>query len=145
MSCKQPIYILLSVAALIFIYFMIMMFIYKDEKIFITKDPLNYKLFNLNMFENCCSGWPVSHFILFMILGFLYPNCWKIILLLGIIWELIEVSFYWFRSSDRQWVRTNNNLEYSKNWWAGSYKDIIFNCAGFGVGFLLAKLVKNNK
>jgi len=33
----------------------------------------------------------------------------------------------------------NSNIEYSQNWWAGSFKDILFNTAGFACGWFVAK------
>jgi hypothetical protein len=50
----------------------------------------------------------------------------------------VEGRIYGVKAS-RQSMRSGNNIEYSKNWWAGSFKDILFNTAGFYTGKILNK------
>lgn len=114
-----------------------------------NNDLMNEKIIDLPWLENCCSWWPISHFIFYAILGFLFPNCAVIILGLGILWEVLEVIFgklvvgsQWKRQALRE---DDGSIEYSQNWWAGSFKDIIMNTGGFFVGYMLNKfLISNN-
>lgn len=55
-----------------------------------TKDILNYRIIKIG--KQCCSYWPISHFVLFLILGYMYPNDFVFFTLLGILWELIEFT-----------------------------------------------------
>lgn len=106
----------------------------------VDADLLNVKVFHMPVFgENCCSWWPISHFCFFFVLGVLYPDCDVVVLALGVLWELFEMSWSFVEGSQRQAQREldqfhNSNVEYSGNWWAGSFKDILFNTAGFYTG-----------
>ena len=101
-------------------------------------DPMNRIVFNTDIFENCCSWWPISHFFLFLFIGLTSPDCDVIAMSGGIVWELFEVGVHSLAGYDRQGVRREvGNLEYSKNWWAGSSKDIAFNFMGFYLGKII--------
>jgi hypothetical protein len=108
-------------------------------------DPLNKIVFNFPWIENCCSSWPLTHFILFFIIGVLFPECDFTALAGGIAWELFEVFSHKMASWNRQSIRRtgsgSDKVEYSQNWWAGSSKDILFNFAGFYTGKLLVTLL----
>jgi hypothetical protein len=98
-------------------------------------------MFDFPYLENCCSLWPISHGILFFIIGILFPDCDIIAIGGGIIWELIEMLMGSVTSKQRQGVRRSakSKIEYSKNWWAGSMKDILFNIVGFYLGKAVSK------
>lgn len=112
-------------------------------------DVLNIKLFEAPFLngsdqplENCCSTWPISHFILFFILGILFPNCDAVVIGAGIVWEGIETVGGYLtgrvQNGTYQARRTSEgDLEYS-NWIAGSLKDILMDIAGFYVGKFIA-------
>ena len=51
------------------------------------KDPLENKL----LFE--LDGWSMTHYLFFMLVGFIYPKKFISAMILGIIWELFE-HFY---------------------------------------------------
>jgi hypothetical protein len=106
------------------------------------KDILNKKLFELPCIsETCCSSWKLLHFLLFLIVGFLYPQHWKLITILGIAWELYEVLMSKIMKRPYQISRKNNQLEYQTNWWAGSFSDILFNSAGLLLGLQIRKMI----
>lgn len=131
---------MIAIAVVIGIYWLYLRNTYGNQMVY--GDFMNQKVIDIPFFENCCSWWPISHFVLFLILGFLFPNCVLLIITLGIVWELIEVMMGKLVVGDkwqRQPLRQGGNVEYTQDWWAGSAKDILFNIAGFGVGFLLAK------
>jgi len=103
-----------------------------------NNDFMNIKLFNFPAFgEKCCSGWPISHFILFMILGMLFPDCGKLIITIGILWEGLEYAAgLYFSGFDmiRPKSQNNSNTQYSEQWLAGNWYDIIFDVLGFLFG-----------
>lgn len=103
----------------------------------INSDPFNKKIIDLEWLENCCSWWPILHFIGFMFLGWYFPDCWLTLFIGGILWELLEVVMNFLTKGTviKQPMRiTSKQVEYSEVWWAGSFKDILFNAAGILVG-----------
>lgn len=112
------------------------------EKGAVNADILNKIVFKAPFLENCCSWWPISHFILFSIIGFLFPDCDLMAITAGIGWELVEVGVYHAMGAQRQGVRTSGsqNVEYSGSWMQGSFKDIFMNTAGFYFGKTLSKM-----
>ena len=108
-----------------------------EDKV-LSNDAMNQKLFGLPVLENCCSGWKVSHFTFFFIIGLLYPHCDVVAIGGGILWEGVEVAVSAYMKQERQPLRSNDKVEYSQNWWAGSFADIAFNIAGFYLGKLVA-------
>jgi hypothetical protein len=98
-------------------------------------DPLNKIL--LQRGEHALCGWGISHFVMYLIIGYLFPDCWQEATILGIIWELIEYAIgFFFINED-----TQPGVKY-KIWWSGSVQDIVLNTAGLAVGVLLAKVHK---
>lgn len=105
-------------------------------------DAGNRKVIDVPWLENCCSWWPISHFILFFFLGLLFPHHDVPILLAGILWEGIESLVSVITSSQRQPTLSDGKVEYAQNWWAGSLKDILFDFAGFYTGKSLVLLAQ---
>ena len=103
-------------------------------------DILNKKVFELPCIsETCCSSWKILHFLLFMIVGFLYPQHWKLITILGILWEIYEMLMSKIMHRPYQIARDKNgDIEYS-GWWSGSFSDILFNSAGLALGVLASR------
>jgi hypothetical protein len=108
-------------------------------------DILNKKLFSWKLFgDSCCSFWPISHFILFFILGAIWPGCHILLLLSGILWEIMEEIGG--RTGDLFYKRIHKgknkfkNLEYTR-WWSASFKDIVFNIIGLYLGVGLRALI----
>lgn len=147
---KQPIRVMVIVAILIIAYWFTLLMIYGSDKM-IYQDFLNHKAFQMEGMPNCCSWWPITHFIFFGILAFIYPNDWLTIFIAGVLWEVVEISagkivqgVGWVPTAFRN---AYNEVEYSKNWWAGSGKDIFFNTAGIIVGKSIRYIYdqRNNK
>ena len=117
------------------------------------------------------SYWTITHFLFFMLLGFICPNSLLLIILLGIIWELIELYFEY----DRQTIQTpflckyinnckvNDTISKSEFWkiyigessnknrlfycsagYVGQLLDIIFNITGYLFGASIHKIFTNN-
>lgn len=134
--CKGVFIILVLVALLVIAYWIFLMLTYRTVRI-VKYDFLNYEVMHTS-FMRPLSFWPITHFVLFFILGFLFPSCYVLVLSLGVVWEIIEVIFSKVFRTPYQTVRaeaTNYSLEYHDNYWAGSFRDIIMNFAGFGLGY----------
>lgn len=116
---------LASVALAIVLYGLLMMSIHGPT--FSKNDVMNRRLFTIRIFgEKCCSLWPLTHFVLFFVIGMVYPNCFWYAMAAGIIWELIEGM----TPALPVVGPLADSLEYP-DWWKPSPKDILFNAAGF--------------
>lgn len=134
-KCIAPIIIVIAVGLVNCLYFAI---IYALK--IVGKDPLNIKYFHL--VGNCCSGWAIGHFVLYFIIGLLYPDCGILAIGFGALWELIEVIIGSFQEKNKN---PNPNVQYANKWWAGNMIDIFINAAGFYTGALLHKLCKKKE
>lgn len=124
----------------IIVYFLLIFFNYGDK--LVQNDFMNKVVFNVPGSTTCCSWWPVSHFVLFFILGLLFPECDVPVLVGGVLWELFEtfLSFSKNQPDKHQSISRGNKVEYI-NWWSGSIKDIIFNTMGFYFGKSILKVM----
>lgn len=119
-------------------------YIYLQGEDWVQSDPFNKKIVDWPLFENCCSWWPFLHFIGFAILGYFFPDCWGLLFIGGILWELLEVGMNWIMRGTmlKQPMRIGSaGVEYSQIWWAGSFKDLFFNAGGILLGKGLRSLV----
>jgi hypothetical protein len=106
-------------------------------------DPMNEKVVDVPFLENCCSWWPISHLILFFFLGYFFPECWLYLIAFGVLWEIFEaVMFHLTKRPTQVTVGPGRNVEYTGNWWAGSFKDVLMNTLGVLGGLLLRRLVE---
>lgn len=79
---------------------------------------------------NCkLDWWSVTHFVLYIILGFAFPHLWKLILFCSIFWELFE----YFIGCIEKYVKNEHSLVY----WCGKWSDLFINTSGFIVGLTL--------
>jgi hypothetical protein len=117
------------------------------------------------------SYWTITHFLFFMLLGFICPNSLLLIIIVGILWELIELYFEY----DRQTIQSSflckyinncdkkdliykstfwktyigelsnkNRLFYCSAGYVGQILDIVFNIVGYLFGASIHKIVKNS-
>lgn len=135
--CKTPVIIMACVGVLIAIGFVIVNVFYRTE--IMKVDPLNKKLFSVGPIT--VSWWPISHFILYTILGFLFPKCWLLIMVLGILWEIFEF-ITGLVLHKRRYVYTTKGVQYNDKWWAPNVFDPLFNALGFLTGYGLHVLYK---
>lgn len=140
-KCRGMLKLFLVVVLTIVLYWFFLLGAKGSEENAVHHDFMNQIVFEAptNLFETCCSWWPVSHFIFFFIIGLLFPTCDVLAVTGGIAWELTEVGVYQTIGKKRQGVRKpgKTTIEYSQNWWAGSTKDIVMNIAGFYTGKIL--------
>ena len=140
---KNLITTLASLGIAIIIYFHVMKKVYGDDMV--NKDPLNKQVINAAFLgKNCCSWWPVSHFIAFAIFAYIWPQYWKELFVLGVSWEGVEWVFKYLQTAkgkEMKFKRTRTitgNVEYEQ-WWSSSSKDILFNAAGIMVGLYIRR------
>jgi hypothetical protein len=76
------------------------------------------------------TGWRISHLLLHMVLGIVYPDKFPLFFSLGVTWEVVEYTIGAL-SSDDWW---------GEDIWA-HVQDIIANTIGFLLGILLSKSI----
>lgn len=99
----------------------------------ITHDPMNEKYYAWSVYDNPgmidvseFDGWGISHFILYFILGYLYPNNLLLFTLIGIMWEFIEQCVHVKSIYDDDPIK--------EKWWVGKMSDIGMNSFGLILG-----------
>ena len=78
--------------------------------------------------------WRSSHFILFAILGFAFPDSGILMITLGVLWEICEATL---RIKTKCTPIGNECVE----WWTSSFYDVVLDVAGFISGRLLRELI----
>ena len=101
------------------------------------------------------SLWPISHFVLYVIIGFLAPSWWWLWILIGVLWELFEsygllltkpaVELVFGKFNTGKKTTRLSGEQYEDQWVCGKGSDILFNMLGLGVGILLSKTCKEEK
>jgi len=89
------------------------------------KDPLLTKLGPFDL-----DGWSVSHGLFYILLGYLFPDHFILLMFMGILWELMEEFVL------------NSILPKGggcQRWWFGRISDIPMNAIGFMIGVALSK------
>ncbi|RLI51307.1 hypothetical protein DRO61_02765 [Candidatus Bathyarchaeota archaeon] len=146
-NCKLPrckkaagIYkIIVLVIGFILLYNIVLIIAWGSKADVVTKDPLNRTLFKIPVFDCNFSGWPLTHFLCFFILGLLFPDEDLFVVGGGILWEIFESTcFLCTGRTEHKKVCGRDNIEYT-SWWNGSFQDIIFNTLGFYAGKLIVK------
>lgn len=81
-------------------------------------------------FANCqgCDGWGLSHVILYIILGYLFPDKHFLFMLLSVIWEFVETYLGIHLKSFK------NKNKSDDAWWYGRVSDIACNLVGYTIG-----------
>lgn len=134
----EKVYILLI---FINIAFVILLFsFFKCRKIVGIKYDIltkNYNYTNYSFLNEYFDGWGISHFILYAIMVYNFPKNWLFIIIIGIIWEFIEIllSYNTFLNC---YLLNYGRDKYTK-WWYGRYQDIIMNIFGVIFGLYLKK------
>jgi len=99
------------------------------------------------------SLWPISHFILYVFLGFLAPSWWWLWISIGIGWEIFEYycgqlvkglqtkkgTFKIAKKAEKMFMP-----QYGEEWVSGTKSDVLFNVAGLALGILLSKISSPN-
>ena len=146
-KCKLPrckkaagIYkVIILVVGFIFLYNMLLILSCDSTTDLVTRDPLNRTLFKIPFFNCNFSGWPLTHFICFFVLGLLFPDEDLFVVGGGILWEIFESTcFLCTGRTEHKRVGSAGSVEYT-SWWNGSFQDVVFNTLGFYAGKLIVK------
>ena len=134
---------LIGLAVSIIVYYNVLKSVYKEKMV--ENEPLNKKVINAPMLgKNCCSWWPLSHFIAFTVFAYIWPQYWHHLFALGVAWEGVEWVLKYLmtpKGEELKFKRTRTSsgqVEYEQ-WWSSSSKDILFNGAGILLGLLISK------
>lgn len=104
-------------------------------------DPLAKSFSNDDTLKEYLDGWAFLHLFFYLIITYLYPEKWAITFIMGVIWELVELS-----SKDKPFYIPScfyMSKDDSKGpWWYGRYQDIIMNTIGQIIGYSLAHWLK---
>ena len=136
-ECRKILMIMGCVMVLIFAYWVLLIILFG------IRDMTHYDFLNQRVMDNPFTGsplscWPFTHFVLFMILGWMYPTCLEWLFGIGVTWELIEMTMASLFSQPYHFIRTTESVEYP-NWWAGSTLDVGMNTIGLAVGWMLSQ------
>jgi hypothetical protein len=87
-------------------------------------------------------GWSLTHFYLYIAMGYFFPRYIFILFAMGIIWELFE--FYLQHTSAKIYLQLFNlekkvKISTSNPWWHGSYSDFFVNALGLFIGQFLQR------
>ncbi len=146
-SCIQAYKIIFVIVAIIMLHYVAMLvFPNSYGKI----DIVDTRLVNIDISEHtpswinpnlvkCCSIWPVSHFILYTVLGFVAPSCTGLLFTTGILWELFEHGASGFLPNP---ANLNPDGQYSTRWWGANLWDIPANGLGLLAGVGLKKITR---
>ena len=106
-------------------------------------DPMATNI--LTMCNTTFNLWSLSHLILYMYFGYMFPNMFIEFLIIGIIWEGIEAVFPLIVTDYKtQFCQNNHRIDCKivcqispPNYWYGRFSDIVANSAGFIIGMML--------
>tara|TARA_Y100000741_G_C17869732_1_gene402385 strand:+ start:83 stop:547 length:465 start_codon:yes stop_codon:yes gene_type:complete len=90
-------------------------------------------------------GWSISHYLCFLVAGYIYPNTLVITIGLGILWELFETYVGKYRPKILEnigFIPNADSRYKGKIWWYGKWSDIIVNFLGFVSGRYLSRKFK---
>lgn len=137
---KNYLIIFLIIASSVFVYGKIRCLL-KDNKKF--KDPLS---FHTNIYVD---GWLLSHFVLFLFIGYKFPNSFCLSMIFGILWEIIEILIGTYEPGILKGISNCSAIDLKKeniinvnsndnlNWFYGRYEDMIIDFLGFVTGYFI--------
>ena len=99
----------------------------------------NHKdIFEFSLWKNSnkmgIDGWSLSHYLAFLVFGFLYPNTFILTNSIGILWELFECWVGIVKPKILSGLGFCNPAQSGNNqkiWWYGKPSDFIVNALGF--------------
>jgi len=109
----------------------------------IAADPMNKKLFSVFGFP--ISTWPLSHFVLWVVIATLAPKNWKLYIGFGVAWEVTE---YLFKTYGKETVLSRTartRLDAKKyqylTYWESTWEDIALNSLGIVTGVAISQFL----
>ena len=84
--------------------------------------------------------WPLTHFILYLVLGIGCPKIFPYLFLVGIMWELFELIIGKVVLKIKGPRNPDKKTQYGHNWISGKYSDLMFNGLGLLLGVIIRKV-----
>lgn len=138
------VYIYFSIVLIVGLaYFSVLYVLYGLENV-ASYDLLNQSYKNNVVGLGNIGGWSISHFVAFYIAGFLFPQQWVLIFILGVLWELVENIGADLVNFEEKSKLTDSNM-YQNKWMCGNLSDIIFNSIGLFLGYWTSIYIGNKK
>ncbi len=85
---------------------------------------------------NIITLYTITHFIIYFIMSFYFPNRWFLIIIFSIVWEIFESFLH---------IAYNKILKLESDYWhevhINKLFDIVFNLSGYGAGHLYQKYI----
>jgi hypothetical protein len=129
--------IIFMIAVCLFIYSQVLNKIYGDERAKI--DPLNVHYVQTD--DEKHSGWTISHFLMYFVLGLAAPYCMRGVLTIGLLFEVFESALGMYTRCAHPEKDFIHNRDYGRSWWKGTTKDIVVNTLGFIFGAIVSILI----
>lgn len=99
-------------------------------------DYLNTSYISIPGYEEY-GGWALSHFIVYFIIGLLFPHCDYLAITISIFWEVFETVIGYIFQTDAL-IPTNEGQYKLDEWDSGRVSDIAINLFGFYIGKAIA-------
>ena len=101
------------------------------------KDILEFSLIK-NSKKYGVDGWLLSHYLFFVMMGFIYPNTLRISVIMGLVWELFEWYCGVYKPKCLEGIgfckSPSGAKQRGKVWWYWKWQDPIANTLGFITG-----------
>jgi len=97
------------------------------------KDPKFIRVMDKHIFNPKITGWRISHFLLHLVMGIIFPTKLFLFMGMGIAWEITETILVKI-TKDSRWVMN----------WEQAMLDIIANTLGFLTGMYIANCIDSN-
>lgn len=109
-------------------------------------DNNNYDILEFNLFKNSdklgLDGWSITHFLIYIFMGFVFNKIFFLTIIGGILWELFETFIGIYKPNILSGYGFCENNNKYKIWWYGKFSDIFINILGLIVGNLCYKFYK---
>ena len=128
--------LLFSAPIMIFLYGL-----YRCKNIRNHKDILEFSLFG-DSNKLGMDGWLLSHYLFFVMLGFIHPNVMRLSVLMGLLWEVFEWWVGVYKPKFLEGIGFCPSPSGAKKrgnvWWYWKWQDPIANLLGFMTGKYLS-------
>ena len=104
------------------------------------KDVLENELFK-GSGKYGLDGWSITHYLCFLVAGYIYPDTLLITMGMGILWELFEtyVGIYKPKFLENIGFIQSDDKYNGKVWWYGKPSDVVVNFLGFITGVYIIR------
>jgi hypothetical protein len=127
---NKILFILFFIAVIIHI--SIILRYYYDKYQYFDIDFLSFNKQNSLIFN----GWALSHLILYIIIGYFFPNEYLFVFIIGLIWEIYEFSYSYLDICKNIYTTL---LKTNKMYIVGNQYDPLINMIGYFIGCQLFK------